>query len=113
MAVRGQYGQGVAGEERLPAYRTEPMVSPASNTETYAALRLEIDNWRWAGVPFYLRTGKRLPRRVTEIAIQFRRSRSCCFEIRRFPICRPTGWSFTFNPTKESHCDSEPRFRAR
>jgi len=50
------------------------MVSPASNTETYAALRLEIDNWRWAGVPFYLRTGKRLPRRVTEIAIQFRRS---------------------------------------
>jgi glucose-6-phosphate 1-dehydrogenase len=73
MAVRGQYGQGTAGAERLPAYRTEPMVSPASNTETYAALRLEIDNWRWAGVPFYLRTGKRLPRRLTEIAIQFRR----------------------------------------
>jgi len=73
MAVRGQYGQGTDGAERLPAYRTEPMVSTASNTETYAALRLEIDNWRWAGVPFYLRTGKRLPRRVTEIAIQFRR----------------------------------------
>ncbi len=74
MAVRGQYGQGMAGAEPLPAYRTEPMVSAASNTETYAALRLEIDNWRWAGVPFYLRTGKRLPRRMTEIAIQFRRS---------------------------------------
>ena len=74
MAVRGQYGQGTDGAERLPAYRTEPMVSPNSSTETYAALRLEIDNWRWAGVPFYLRTGKRLPRRVTEIAIQFRRS---------------------------------------
>jgi glucose-6-phosphate 1-dehydrogenase len=74
MAVRGQYGQGTAGEERLPAYRTEPRVAPSSNTETYAALRLEIDNWRWSGVPFYLRTGKRLPRRVTEIAIQFRRS---------------------------------------
>jgi glucose-6-phosphate 1-dehydrogenase len=74
MAVRGQYGQGTAGAERLPAYRTEPMVSAASNTETYAALRLEIDNWRWAGVPFYLRTGKRLSRRTTEIAIQFRRS---------------------------------------
>src|SRR5260370_33238607 len=50
------------------------MVSAASNTEAYAALRLEIDNWRWAGVPFYLRTGKSLPRRMTEIAIQFRRS---------------------------------------
>jgi glucose-6-phosphate 1-dehydrogenase len=74
MAVRGQYGQGTAGEERLSAYRTEPRVSPSSNTETYAALRLEIDNWRWSGVPFYLRTGKRLPRRATEIAIQFRRS---------------------------------------
>src|SRR6266705_2019927 len=74
MAVRGQYGQGATGAERLPAYRSEPMVSAASNTETYAALRLEIDNWRWAGVPFYLRTGKRLPRRMTEIAIQFRRS---------------------------------------
>jgi glucose-6-phosphate 1-dehydrogenase len=73
-AVRGQYGEGMAGAERLPAYRTEPRVSATSNTETYAALRLEIDNWRWAGVPFYLRTGKRLPRRATEIAIQFRRS---------------------------------------
>jgi glucose-6-phosphate 1-dehydrogenase len=73
-AVRGQYGQGMAGAERLPAYRDEPMVSATSNTETYAALRLEIDNWRWAGVPFYLRTGKRFPRRTTEIAIQFRRA---------------------------------------
>src|SRR5260370_33915191 len=67
-------GQGGKGWERRPAYRTEAMVSAASNTETYAALRLEIDNWRWAGVPFYLRTGKRLLRRTTEIAIQFRRS---------------------------------------
>src|SRR5882762_6331497 len=74
MAVRGQYGEGMAGAERLPAYRAEPRVSAASNTETFAALRLEIDNWRWSGVPFYLRTGKRLPRRATEIAIQFRRS---------------------------------------
>jgi glucose-6-phosphate 1-dehydrogenase len=74
MAVRGQYGEGMEGAERLPAYRSESRVSPASNTETYAALRLEIDNWRWSGVPFYLRTGKRLPRRATEIAIQFRRS---------------------------------------
>lgn len=73
-AVRGQYGEGTAGQERLPAYRNEPKVSPASNTDTYAALKLQIDNWRWSGVPFYLRTGKRLPQRATEIAIQFRRS---------------------------------------
>src|SRR5258706_1449163 len=73
-AVRGQYGEGFAGKERLLAYRKEAKVSPASNTETYVALKLQIDNWRWAGVPFYLRTGKRLPRRATEIAIQFRRS---------------------------------------
>jgi glucose-6-phosphate 1-dehydrogenase len=72
-AVRGQYGEGLAGGERLLAYRNEARVSPASNTETYVALKLEIDNWRWSGVPFYLRTGKRLERRATEIAIQFRR----------------------------------------
>jgi glucose-6-phosphate 1-dehydrogenase len=73
-AVRGQYGEGVTGEERLLAYRNEAKVAPTSNTDTYVALKLQIDNWRWAGVPFYLRTGKRLPRRTTEIAIQFRRS---------------------------------------
>jgi glucose-6-phosphate 1-dehydrogenase len=73
-AVRGQYGEGLEGKERLLGYRNEAMVSPTSNTETYVALKLQIDNWRWAGVPFYLRTGKRLPRRTTEIAIQFRRS---------------------------------------
>jgi glucose-6-phosphate 1-dehydrogenase len=72
-AVRGQYGEGAAGHERSLAYRNEPMVSPTSNTETYVALKLQIDNWRWSGVPFYLRTGKRLARRATEIAIQFRR----------------------------------------
>lgn len=68
----GQYGRGwVAGEE-VPGYREEPRVAPDSETETYVALKLEVDNWRWSGVPFYLRTGKRLPKRVTEIAIQFR-----------------------------------------
>jgi glucose-6-phosphate 1-dehydrogenase len=70
--VRGQYGPGwVAGQE-VPGYRQEHKVNPESATETYVALKLFIDNWRWAGVPFYLRTGKRLPRRVTEIAIQFK-----------------------------------------
>jgi glucose-6-phosphate 1-dehydrogenase len=72
--VRGQYAAGwVAGEE-VPAYREEPGVNPSSTTETYAAVRFELDSWRWAGVPFYLRTGKRLPKRTTEIAIQFKRA---------------------------------------
>ncbi len=71
-AVRGQYGDGTIGGARVPAYRAEPSVDPRSTTETYAALRLELDNWRWAGVPFYVRTGKRLARRSTEIVLQFR-----------------------------------------
>ena len=69
--VRGQYGPGSQGQP-VPGYRQEPGVSPDSSTETFAALRLFIDNWRWADVPFYLRTGKRLPKRVTEIAVRFR-----------------------------------------
>jgi glucose-6-phosphate 1-dehydrogenase len=73
-AVRGQYGEGLAGDERLPAYRTEQGVPADSRTETFVALKLLIDNWRWAGVPFYLRTGKRLAARHTEIAIQFKRA---------------------------------------
>jgi len=71
-AVRGQYGEGVIDGERVRAYRAETDVSPHSTTETYAALKVHIDNWRWADVPFYLRTGKRQPRRVTEIAVQFK-----------------------------------------
>ena len=72
--VRGQYGEGMVEGKRLPAYRSEPDVNPHSNTETYAAIKLFIDNWRWADVPFYLRSGKALPKRLTEIAIQFRRA---------------------------------------
>jgi glucose-6-phosphate 1-dehydrogenase len=72
--VRGQYGEGKIGEQRVPAYRTEPKVAPDSRTETFVALKLSIDNWRWADVPFYVRTGKSLPQRVTEIAIQFKRA---------------------------------------
>jgi glucose-6-phosphate 1-dehydrogenase len=69
MAVRAQYGTGVAGGKPVPGYREEEGVDPHSRTETYAPLRLEISNWRWSGVPFYLRTGKRLSRKVTEIAV--------------------------------------------
>jgi glucose-6-phosphate 1-dehydrogenase len=57
----------------MPGYREEDGVNPLSRTETFAALRLDVDNWRWAGVPFYVRTGKRLPKRVTEVALQFQR----------------------------------------
>ena len=71
-AVRGQYGPGWVWGEQVPGYREEKGVAPDSTTETYVALKLFVDNWRWAGVPFYVRTGKRLPKRVTEIAIQFK-----------------------------------------
>ncbi len=70
--VRGQYGRGAAMGERRPGYRDEKGVAPDSETETYVAMKLHIDNWRWSGVPFYLRAGKALPKRVTEIAIQFK-----------------------------------------
>jgi len=71
--VRGQYTAGVVRGQAVKGYREEEGVAPDSMTETYVALRLGIDNWRWAGVPFYLRTGKSLTRRTTEIAIQFKR----------------------------------------
>ncbi|MBA2381237.1 MAG: glucose-6-phosphate dehydrogenase [Chloroflexi bacterium] len=70
--VRGQYGPGWVAAKPVPGYRKEPDVDPTSETETYIAARLEVDDWRWSGVPFYLRTGKRLPKRATEIAIQFK-----------------------------------------
>jgi len=72
--VRGQYGEGSAGETKLLPYRSELDVSPTSKTETYVALKLFVDNWRWADVPFYIRTGKHMPKRVTEISIQFKRA---------------------------------------
>ncbi|HTV56548.1 MAG TPA: glucose-6-phosphate dehydrogenase [Terriglobia bacterium] len=70
--VRGQYGPGIVAGEHVAGYRDEERVNPESGTETYAALRLEIENWRWAGVPFYLRAGKRMKKRATEISIQFK-----------------------------------------
>jgi glucose-6-phosphate 1-dehydrogenase len=70
--VRGQYAAGWIGGEEVPSYVDEEGVPDDSTTETYVAMRVEVDNWRWAGTPFYLRTGKRLPRRMTEIAVRFR-----------------------------------------
>ncbi|HYN70466.1 MAG TPA: glucose-6-phosphate dehydrogenase [Candidatus Eisenbacteria bacterium] len=69
--VRGQYGPGWIGAEAVHGYREEHEVDPQSETETFVAARFQVDNWRWSGVPFYLRTGKRLPKRASEIAIQF------------------------------------------
>ena len=71
-AVRGQYGAGKVDGQDVPGYRSEADVAPDSNVETYAAMRLSIDNWRWSGVPFYVRTGKRMNRRKTQIAIKFK-----------------------------------------
>jgi glucose-6-phosphate 1-dehydrogenase len=73
-AVRGQYGPGTVPGKSIDAYRKEPNVAADSNVETYVAMRLEIDNWRWAGVPIYFRTGKHLSHRMTEIAICFKQA---------------------------------------
>src|SRR5690348_2519340 len=72
--VRGQYGPGQIGGKNVPGYRQEPGVNPKSMTETYVALRLFVDNWRWSGVPIYLRSGKRLARQATEVAIRFKQA---------------------------------------
>jgi glucose-6-phosphate 1-dehydrogenase len=78
--VRGQYGAGFIEGEEVPGYRDEPGVDPQSLTETFVAAKLYVDNWRWADTPFYVRTGKRLPRRETTIAIQFKRAPHPPFE---------------------------------
>ena len=78
--VAGQYAAGRIGDADVPAYAAEPGVAPGSATETFIALRLEVDTWRWQGVPFVLRTGKRMPRRLTEIVLNFRQPPVCLFE---------------------------------
>jgi glucose-6-phosphate 1-dehydrogenase len=72
--VRGQYTSGEIGRQDVPGYREEPGVDPHSTTETYVAMRLQIENWRWSGVPFYVRTGKRMSRRKTEISVHFKQA---------------------------------------
>jgi glucose-6-phosphate 1-dehydrogenase len=79
-AVRGQYGAGAVLGKKVKAYRREPKVAPDSNIETYVAMQLEVDNWRWAGVPFYLRTGKHMSQRHTEIAIRFKQAPYAAFK---------------------------------
>ncbi len=87
--IRGQYGESMLHDAKMNAYRSEPDVSPTSRTETYVALKLFIDNWRWADVPFYVRTGKRMPKRVTEVAIQFKRAPFVLFRKTSVESLRP------------------------
>ena len=79
IAIRGQYGPGSLSGEAVPGYREEPGVAPQSQTDTYAALKLYIDTWRWEGVPFYLRSGKRMAKKTTEIVINFKPTPHCLF----------------------------------
>ena len=88
-AVRGQYGAGKVLGKKVKAYRQEPDVAADSNTETYVAMQLEIDNWRWAGVPFYVRTGKHMPQRKTEIAIRFKQAPYAAFQDTPVDTLRP------------------------
>jgi len=97
-AVRGQYGAGMVLGKTVKAYRQEPDVSPSSNIETYVALRLEIDNWRWAGVPFYVRTGKHLKQRNTEIAIRFKQAPYTAFQDTPVSALRPNWLVLRISP---------------
>jgi glucose-6-phosphate 1-dehydrogenase len=97
-AVRGQYGTGEINGRPVAAYREEPGVAPDSTTETYVAMQLNIDNWRWAGVPFYLRTGKRLTRRTTEISIQFKQAPIALFRDTPIDILTPNVLALQIQP---------------
>jgi glucose-6-phosphate 1-dehydrogenase len=103
--VRGQYGSGLVEGRQVRAYREEEAIAPDSATETFVALRTEVENWRWAGVPFILRTGKRLPRRATELAIQFKlpplrlfRTIECEDDVCNLSDLKPTVIAFRIQP---------------
>jgi len=100
MSVRAQYGPGVSGGEPVSGYLQEEGVPEDSHTETFAALRLEVDNWRWAGVPFYLRTGKRLARKITEIAVTLRPVPHLAFEQEGSVGVRPNQLVMTIQPNE-------------
>ena len=96
--LRGQYGPGHIGNSMVPGYRQEPGVRPDSNTETFAAVRLQVENWRWNGVPFYLRTGKRLASSVTEIRVHFKRTPQALFAGAASGSCCPNTVSLRIQP---------------
>ncbi len=112
--VRGQYGPGKKDDGSVcPGYRQEPDVHPQSNTETFAALRLFIDNPRWEGMPVYLRSGKALWKRGTEVVVQLKKAPAARFQGTAAPGWRPTASSSTSNPTRPSNRSSRRRSPAR
>src|SRR6266480_4940587 len=118
--VRGQYAPGGIGDQPVPGYREEPGVNPASKTETFVAGKLLIDNWRWAGVPFYIRTGKRLAKRSTEIMIQFHCAPHIVFREREVQPNRlvlniqpDEGISISFHAQRLRHAAKRLRSRRR
>jgi glucose-6-phosphate 1-dehydrogenase len=99
--VRGQYGAGVLPNgEKSVAYREEEGVNPRSETETFAAFRFAIENWRWAGVPFYVQAGKRLPKRVTEVQIQFKAIPEILFARQNWEELRPNRLTIRIQPNE-------------
>ncbi|HEY7899578.1 MAG TPA: glucose-6-phosphate dehydrogenase [Caulobacteraceae bacterium] len=96
--ARGQYRAGTVLGQKLPAYRASPGVDPDSRTETYIALRLELDNWRWAGVPFYLRTGKALKARQTQVAIRFKAAPQTLFQAAKRGASTPNSLILRIQP---------------
>lgn len=97
-AVRGQYGQGSIEGKEVPGYRQEAGVDPRSNTETYAAVKFYLDNWRWQGVPFFLRTGKRMPEKTSSITIQFRPVPHSTFSEKQFDRIVPNRLTINIQP---------------
>ncbi len=110
-AVRGQYNAGHAGRKAVKAYRDEPDVAAHSKIETYAALELRVENWRWAGVPFFVRTGKHLAARVTEIAIQFKPAPSSAFEDTSAHTLRPNWLILRIAPDESISVEFEVKRR--
>jgi glucose-6-phosphate 1-dehydrogenase len=96
--VRGQYVSGWVEGVKMPSYRDEPEIAPDSDTETYVALKLEITSWRWAGVPFYVRTGKALPTRATEVAVQFKSPPLALFQRAGAPTVEPNILAIRIQP---------------
>jgi glucose-6-phosphate 1-dehydrogenase len=109
-AVRGQYGPNHKG---MLGYRQEPMVAPNSRTETYIALKLFIDNWRWADVPFYVRTGKHMSRRVTEIVVQFKRAPFVLFRKTAVDKLEPNRLVLHLQPEEGISLTFAKKFRGR
>ena len=111
--VGGQYVAGVVEGHEVPGYRDEERVAPESTIETFVALRAWIDNARWKDVPFFLRAGKRLPHRATEVAIVLRESERRLFEVRASRASRRTSWRSASSPTRASRWSSGPGARSR